>query len=210
MNRIDKSIEQIRLFPNSQVDCGTEQGSDVFFSHLHKHLSVPEMLDLPFDWYVAETKRCLIEIQDTINPYSLPEDYLFFLKYFGGITISNENYYFASLGFGPMVNEWYSYLIDDGFYKNGFLNIGFLRFRKSNNDTWKHIDFFLDIGNIIQRNSVIEVFDWKLGNLGFQDLFNEPQTYPQYWSKIADSFIHWLELTANTGGSFNYLNNLDV
>lgn len=206
-NPIEKSIEQIRLLPGTQVDCGTDQGSDVFFSHLHKHLSVPEMLDLPFGWYVAETEKCLREIHDTIKPYPLPKDYLHFLRYYGGITISDTNFYFVTLGMGPMVEEWYSYLMaEGGGYANGLLHIGFIRYKNLNEEEWKYSNFLLDLGNAIKQNSVIELSAWKFKELDVQNIYNKPHSYTEYWSIISNSFTNWLELVANTGGTFNYIN----
>ena len=121
-DQLEKVIEQIRLLPNAQVDCGTEQGRERFFAQLRNHSSTPEMLELPFDWYIMEAHKCLTQIEKLIRPYSLPIDFLSFLKLYGGITISNEDSSFASLGFGPMAEEWYPFLAGKvGYYENGFL-----------------------------------------------------------------------------------------
>src|SRR5512138_211899 len=110
LDQIEKVMEQIRLLPNVQLDCGTAQGPVHFFAQLRNHSSTPERLELPFDWHVKETDKCLKQIEDLIQPYSLPTDYLSFLKLYGGITISNTDSCFASLGLGPMSEEWYPYL----------------------------------------------------------------------------------------------------
>ena len=110
-SQIDKVIEQVRFLPNSQVDCGTEQGQKQFFAQLSKHVTTPELLELPFELYVVETNKSLARIENLISPYSLPADYLSFLNHYGGITISSKDFYFASLGFGPMAEEWYPYLM---------------------------------------------------------------------------------------------------
>jgi hypothetical protein len=77
---IEKEIEQIRGLPNAQVDCGTEQRRDRFFAQLMNHSSTPEIVELPFDWRVTEARKCLTQIENLINPYSLSTDYLSFLK----------------------------------------------------------------------------------------------------------------------------------
>jgi len=205
-NQIEKVIEQIRLLPNTHVDCGTEQGEDRFFAQLSNNPSTPVMLELPFDWHVTETNKCLAQVENFIKPYSLPVDYLSFLKLYGGITISNEDYHFTSLGFGPMAEEWYPYLAGKvGYYANGFLKIGSLRLRNPIENKFMYASFFMDLGNRIRRCCVIEVSMWKLGNLNLQDVFRELQSCSSCWSIVADSFTKWLQIAANTKGSFGYL-----
>jgi hypothetical protein len=205
-DQIEKVIEQIRLLPNSQVDCGTEQGRDRFFAQLRNHSSTPEMLELPFDWHVTEAHKCLAQIENLISPYSLPSDYLSFLRLYGGVTISNEDSYFASLGFGPMAEEWYPYLAGKvGYYDNGFLKIGTLRFRNPVEYKFMYVFFFLDLGNRIQRYHVIGVSMWNLSELNLQDVFREPRSFSICWSMIADSFTEWLQLAATSKGRFGFL-----
>jgi len=205
-DQIEQVIEQIRSLPNAQVDCGTEQGQDRFFAQLSNHISTPGMLDMPFDWYVTEAHKSLTQIENLIRPYSLPTDYLSFLKFHGGITISNEDSSFTSLGFGPMAEEWYPYLVGKvGYYENGFLKIGALRFRNPVEYGFMYVSFFLDLGNKIQRNHVIGVSMWKLGKLNLQDVFREPQSCSFCWLMIADSFTEWLQAAASTTGRFRYL-----
>jgi hypothetical protein len=205
-NQIEEAIEQIRLLPNVQVDCGTEQGQDHFFVQLSNHVSTPGMLELPFDWYVTEADKCLTQIEKLIKPYSLPADYLSFLKLYGGITISNEDSSFTSLGLGTMAEEWYPYLAGKvGYYENGFLKIGILRFRNPIEYGFMYVSFFLDIGNRIQRHRVIGVSMWKLGELSLHDVFREPQSCSFCWSVIADSFTEWLQISATSKGRFGYL-----
>ena len=205
-DQIEKVIEQIRLMPNAQVDCGTAQGQDHFLAQLRKHSSTPERLELPFDWHVKETDKCLKQVEDFIQPYSLPTDYLSFLKLYGGITISNEDSCFASLGLGPMSEEWYPYLAGKvGHYENGFLKIGALRFRNPIEDKFMYVSFFLDLRNRIRHYCVIGVSMWELGELNLQDVFREPQSCSFCWLTIADSFTAWLQITATTQGRFKYL-----
>ena len=204
-DQIEKVIEQIRLLPNAQVDCGTAQGQDLFFAQLRNHSSTPESLELPFDWHVKETDKCLKQVEDLIQPFSLPTDYQSFLKRYGGITISFEDSCFASLGLGPMSEEWYPYLAGKvGYYHNGFLKIGALRFRNPIENKFMYVSFFLDLGNRIQRYCVIGVSMWKLGELHLEDLFREPQSYSLCWLTIADSFTEWLQIAATTQGRFKY------
>ena len=205
-DQIEKVIEQIRLLPNAQVDCGTEQGQKQFFAQLSKHVTTPELLALPFDWYVTEADKCLTQVESLIRPYSLPTDFLSFLELYGGITISNEDSSFASLGFGPMAEEWYPYLAGKvGYYENGFLKIGTLRFRNPIEYGFMYVSFFLDLGNRIQPSRVIGVSMWKLGELNLQDVFRELQSYSFCWSMIADSSTEWLQIAATTKGRFGYL-----
>ena len=205
-DQIEKVIEQIRLLPNAQVDCGTAQGPACFFTQLRNHSSTPERLELPFDWHVKETDRCLKQVEDLIQPYSLPTDYLSFLKLYGGITISNEDSCFTSLGVGPMSEEWYPYLAGKvGYYENGFLKIGALRFRNPIEDKFMYVSFFLDLGNRIRHYCVIGVSMWELGELNLQDVFREPQSCSFCWLTIADSFTEWLQIAATTKGRFRYL-----
>ena len=205
-DQMEKVIEQIQLLPNVQVDCGTAQGQARFFAHLRNHSSTPEMLELPFEWHVKEIDKCLKQVEDLIQPYSLPADYLSFLKRYGGITISNQDVCFTSLGVGPLSEEWYPYLAGKvGYYENGFLKIGALRFHNPIEYGFMYVSFFLDVGNRIQRNCVIGVSMWELGELQLQDVFREPQLYSFCWLTIADSFTAWLQMSATTQGRFKYL-----
>lgn len=201
--QIERIIEQIRFLPNAQVDCGTEQGQKQFFAQLSKHITTPELLELPFELFVMETNKSLDRIRDLISPYALPVDYLSFLNHYGGITISNKDSYFASLGFGPMAEEWYPYLMGKaGHYENGFLKIGTLRIRDFVEDNFMYVSFYLDIGGKIQRYCVIQVSMWKLGNLKLQDVFRELQSCSFCWSIVANSFTEWLQIAAITKGRF--------
>ena len=202
-SQIEKVIEQIRLLPNSQVDCGIEQGQNQLFAHLSKHVTTPELLDLPFELYVMETNKSLARIENLISPYSLPVDYLSFLNRYGGITISSKDYYFATLGFGPMAEEWYPYLMGKaGQYENGLLKIGTLRIRNFIENNFMYVSFFLDIGGRIQQHCVIQVSMWKLRNLNLQDVFRDLQSCSFCWSMVANSFAEWLQIAANTKGRF--------
>jgi hypothetical protein len=206
LDQIEKVIEQIRLLSNAQVDCGTEQGEKRFFAQLSEHISTPEMLRVPFDCHVLETDKCLVQIEKLIRPYSLPTDYLSFLKLYGGLTIANEDSHFATLGFGLLSEEWYPNLFGNvGYYENGFLKIGALRFRNPIEYGFMYASFFLDLGNRIQRDGVIGVSMWNLGQLHLQDVFRKPQSCSFCWSMIADSFAAWLQIAATTQGRFRYL-----
>jgi hypothetical protein len=201
--QIEKGIEQIRFLPNAQVDCGIEQGQERFFSQLSKHVTTPELLGLPFELYVMEANKSLARIENLISPHSLPADYLSFLNRYGGITISSKDSYFATLGFGPMAEEWYPYLMGKaGNYENGFLKIGTLRIRNSIENNFMYVSFFLDIGGGIRQYCVIQVLMWKLGNLNLQDVFRELQSRSFCWSIAANSFTEWLQIAANTMGRF--------
>jgi hypothetical protein len=203
---IEKAIEQIRLLPNVRVDCGTAQGERTFFARLGRHISTPEMLDLPFDWYVTETDRCLAQIERFIRPCSLPADYLSFLKLHGGVAIPSTGAVFACLGFGPMSEAWYPYLAGTaGSFQNGFLKIASLRFRHPVENKFMYVFFFLDLGDGPRRGRVIGVSMWKLGTLGLPDVLREPQSCPACWSTTADSFTAWIQLAAATRGRFGYL-----
>ncbi len=205
-DQIEKVIEQIRLLPSVQVDCGTAQGQDRFFAQLRNHSSTPERLELPFEWHVKETDKCLKQVEDFIQPYSLPTDYLSFLKLYGGITISHEDSCFTSLGLGPLSEEWYPYLAGKvGYYENGFLKIGALRFRNPIEYGFRYVSFFLDLGNRIQRYCVVGVPMWQLEELNLQDVLREPQSYSFCWLTIAGSFTEWLQIAATTKGRFKYL-----
>lgn len=204
--QIDKVIEQIRFLPNARVDCGTEQGQNQFFAQLSKHVTTPELLELPFELYVMEANKSLARIENLISPYSLPADYLSFLNRHGGITISSKDSYFASLGFGPMAEEWYPYLMGKaGHYENGFLKIGTLRIRNSIENNFMYVSFFLDISSRIQPYCVIQVSMWKLRNLNLQDVFRDLQSCSFCWSIVANSFTEWLQIAAITKGRFGHL-----
>ncbi len=204
-DQIEKAIEQIRLLSNALVDCGTEQGEKRFFNQLIEHISTPEMLRVPFECHVLETDKCLGQIEKLIKPYSLPADYLLFLKLYGGFTIANEDSHFATLGFGPMSEEWYPNIFGKvGYYENGFLKIGALRFRNPIKYGFRYVSFFLDLGNCIQYGQIVGMRMWELGQLNSKDVLREPQSYTSCWSTVADSFTEWLQIAATTEGRFRY------
>lgn len=205
-DQIERVMEQIRSLPEAQVDCGIEQGQKQFFAQLSKHVITPDLLDLPFELYVMEANKSLARINNLISPYSLPADCLSFLSRHGGITISSKDSCFASLGFGPMAEEWYPHLMSKaGCYENGFLKIGTLRIRNFIENKYMYASFFLDIGGGIQRHCVVQVSMWKLGDLNLQDVFRELQSCSFCWSIAANSFTEWLQIAANTNGRFEHL-----
>jgi hypothetical protein len=106
-----------------------------------------------------------------------------------------------------MVEVNYSYIAgDDGYYEGGFLHIAHLWVKKGDKG-YDHHSFFLDLEGAIHRYSVINLPNRKLSRegLGFADVLSNPHAYPNYWIKIADSFTEWLELAADTAGTFGYV-----
>jgi hypothetical protein len=137
-------------------------------------------------------------------PYHLPDDYLFFLEFYGGLMIEVPSYNISIFGLGPMVHEWYDDLMgDDALYENGFLLISLLLLSEYRPNNYVH--FFLDLAGIVRQYCVIGMSSNELVEKCLIPVLHNPHAYPDRWTKHADSFTEWLEQLSVTNGSFGYL-----
>ena len=148
-------IEQIRIVTDALIDYSIAQPHDKLLKHLQEHL--PSFYPKAYELMLRDGDRYISEIDSWVQPYGLPQDYREFVRYYGGMLLSdNESYHLVVDGVGPMVEEWYSYLMgDDGEYESGFLRIGFQHIY---NQPSHAVLFWLDIAGSIQKGAVFYTF----------------------------------------------------
>ena len=214
MNRVMQAVEQIASLPYAQVDVSYAQGKDVLekthrlrVSHLGLYLADS------FDAYQVSEQimHDVDEIKDLVSPHLLPDEYLYFLSYYGGLSITRTGYQFSIRGVGPMQNMWYYPVIgtqdyfDEGLYENGFLLIGALVVQAVNA---RLFHLLLDLGDSMQKGSVICIKDYGSVERGLPDLrpvLQDPHNAQAYVERIADSFGAFLERAAETQGALGLL-----
>jgi hypothetical protein len=159
------------------------------------------------DIFIENSQNAIPELTQTAAPHSIPEDYIFFLEFYGGLAIESDDCYFSLLGIGPMVEDWYAAVDSDEAFpepgKYGFLSLGSLSFREGKHK-FQHVDFFLDLAGVVQEYCVIGVGPWGEGEPNSFTIIKDLRAYPQKWQKIADTFTEWLDKAAETQGVFVY------
>jgi hypothetical protein len=203
---VKEIVERIRLLPEAFVDCGFRQGRDAFLRQLESRTGKDEAHLV--DVYIEGCRETIAELVQRVAPYDIPDDYIFFLEFYGGLAIIRDDYYFALLGDGPMVEEWYGSVVSDEALKEpgkyGFLSLGLLSFRKGKYQ-FQYIDFFLDLAGFVRKHCVIGVGPWGQGTLTSWTILKDVHAHPDMWQKMANSFAEWLEQVAETRGSFGYI-----
>lgn len=203
MQSLKAIVEQIERLPDSGVDSNFRQG----------HAAVLQQLDYQVDEVflesaMQEVQEDLLTLKQKAIPHSLPEDYLFFLEFYGGLYIAGNNTYFSTYGIGPRSEEWYSAIISPDAMPEaiqyGFITVGVLTFHGGKYIGQK-AKFFLDIAGDIQKHCVIGIGPFKPQEQDLFTVIKNISAYPTTWHKIADSFTHWLEQAAETAGTFDYL-----
>ncbi len=202
MNQIKATIEQIKDLPNSEVDRNFRQGN----------LAVLEQLDFKTDLdFISETIDYLQNIIATLKknalPNEIPDEYIFFLEFYGGLYIEGDRYYFSTYGLGPMSEEWYPSIISPGALPEaveyGFLAVGSLSFYDGKYKG-QYVEFLLDLAGKVRKNCILAI--GLLGNepLQISTIFKNIQEYPDSWHIVADSFTLWLKYAAETNGVFDF------
>jgi hypothetical protein len=152
MERLIQAVEQLRNLSDSDIDVDIDvnfrQDKVAFRAQLYQSLKYIHPIRLITDKDIEQgalyTQEAIEELRVKIAPYTLPEDYIFFIEYYGGIaadntsfrTVANTSFRFEIYGYGPMVNELYSDWVFDNWGERqdpllpgprGFI-IGYLRF----------------------------------------------------------------------------------
>lgn len=202
MQQVISALDKIRLVPGANVDSCFLQGRDAMLKLLNMRDDTGKA-NLYIDEMIKDT---LEEIQEWVEPYQLPESYRFFLAFCGGLYIDTNNYGLFADGIGPMVEEWYSFLMGDEIIINpsetGFFQMAMLSGRVSKNERYPYVYFFLDLVGVIQQYAVIGVGPYHgLVKPVLQNL----NAYQDHWKVVAPSFPEWLELVAATNGSLDYM-----
>jgi hypothetical protein len=211
MDDVTRAVERIESLPEAYVDRNYLQSYDAVLAQLRMRTEgrIDSMSEA--EEYIAHIREGLAKVQAWVAPWQLPEDYVFFLEYYGGLMISTESHYFAVQGIGPMVEEWYGFIKGDDSlyvkgdempYEGGVLRVGILSLRDERNGC---VDFLMDLGGAIRQYGIIGVPSWKVTGTNYLTILRNPRMYPTLWTKLADSFTEWLEQAADTGGTFGYI-----
>lgn len=200
MQTVITIVDTIRKTEGAAVDNNFGQGRDIFIEQvqsLHPGSTVTEQDYSLFEYF-------LVEAQNFVLPYELPADYIFFLKFYGGLHIQQRSHNMSLLGIGPMVNTWYQYLMgDDGYCKDGVIYISKLALK--GRDLGKWVNFYIDLVGSTQQYAIISMPSWTRENLSQSTILSEPSNYPDQWKLLASSFTDWLTLVAQTKGSCGYI-----
>ena len=206
MDSVIRAVDRIRAIPGADVDRNFGQGRQAVRDQIEMQWTDlkrrGELREIPTDYdaqcdeliTVAQEERA--KLHNLVAPHHLPDDYVFFLEYYGGLFIGIDDYSLLVDGIGPMTEQWYGFIMGDNVpYKDGLLNIGSLSYDD------EYVILFLDLAGVVQQNCVIGV---KCGEEEEPDFLPVIRNLPHCWTKLADSFTAWLERIAETGGTLGY------
>lgn len=204
---VRRAVERIQLLPEAFVDCSIRQGRDAVLKQLRERDG--SIADRIVDAFIAEDIRDTIAtVAGKAKPYEIPDDYIFFLEFYGGLAIDRDDYYFSVFGVGPWVEHWYSSIVSDAVLQEpgeyGFLSLGRVTVHKGEPGS-PYISFFLDLAGTVQKHCVIGVGPWGLGTPDPDVVLQDLHGHSAMWRKLANSFTEWLEQAADTEGSFGYV-----
>lgn len=204
MNNVIRAVERIQSVPGAQVDRNFRQGRDAVLAQAY-YLRTDEGVNnmSVVGKYITHIQESLAEVHAWVQPYHLPDDYVFFLEFYGGLLIERPRYNLLVLGIGPMVEEWYGFIKgDEGAYENGWLLIASLTLKEER--IGHYVDFFLDLAGSVHKYCVIGIPTGGISSTNSLQVIRDLDAHPDHWSKITSSFTEWLELAAKTKGSFGY------
>jgi hypothetical protein len=204
---VKRVIERIQSMQDTYVDCSIRQGRDAIHSQLNERAGKDE--EAFVDITIEGMKSTIAALVQRAMPYELPDDYVFFLEFSGGLAMYNDDSdgWFSILGVGPMVEDWYGSVDGDEAVQDpgkcGFLSLGSRGFGKGKY-RFKRIVFLLDLTGTIHKHCVIGIGPCGEDTLSLSTIINDIHSYPNMWRKIANSFTEWLEQAAETHGTFGY------
>ncbi len=207
MEKMIDIIEKMESVSGAIVDQHFLQGNEAVLKQLNlRHGNYNEQ------FVASSVEDARARITDMIrgtHPHIIPEEYIFFLEYCGGLSIDDEDYYFSTYGIGPLVEEYYS-SIDSDFampefhWGSGLLKVGHINFRRGklkDHDVY----FLLDLANNVQKHCVFGIGPCGWESTSPATITEDLQHYTDEWQIVANSFTEWLELAVKTRGSFGYL-----
>jgi hypothetical protein len=199
-------VERIRLLSEAFVDSSIRQGRDTILEQLRERGG--PTADKIVDAFIAEISDTIATVVGKAKPYEIPDDYIFFLEFYGGLAIDRDDYYFSVFGVGPWVEHWYSSIVSDAVLQEpgeyGFLSLGSTNIRKGEHRL-QRVHFVLDLAGTVQEYCVIGVGPWGLGTPDPETVLQDLQGHSEMWRKLANSFTEWLEQAVDTEGSFGYV-----
>jgi hypothetical protein len=143
-------VECIRSIQGANVDCSIRQGRDKVLDQFLLSFGIASEQD------IVNLEDALVELPSWVAPLNLPDDYLFFQEFYGGLGIHTPAYYFDVMGIGPMRDDWYGDVVrdDDAIYENGLLLIGTLAY---GSNPRRFVRFFLDLAGVIDQGCIYAV-----------------------------------------------------
>jgi len=209
--RIVEAMARISAIPGAFIDRGVIQGPTSIPVEMQRH---PQMWTATDEATVAATIASLraywTDVDAWLVPNRLPDDFRFFLEFYGGLAIDQADYFFNIYGFGLSSPYRYESILDgdDSLYEHGWLAIGMLSLK---DETQPHygqlVHFFTDLVGNMRQGCVIAVPTWGCHDLSHEPhaLLSDVAAHKGCWTKVADSFTEWLELAAQTRGTFDYI-----
>jgi len=223
-DRIIGAGGEIDQLPHAFVDHGTGRGRQAIIDYLdplpasaERALTAqpryaPLARETPAqraDRVIADIAAYLSELDAWLAPHQLPEDYRCFVAYYGGLAIDDPSYYFDIFGYGPKATAQYDIPMDgdQSLYEHGWLAIGMLSLKDDGQPHAGHlVHFVIDLAGDVCRGCVIAIPTW-----GCYESIRDPRVilhdvhaHKDCWTRVADSFIDWLEMAARTHGAFDY------
>jgi hypothetical protein len=223
-DRIIGAGAEISQLPHAFVDRGIGQGRQAIMDHLDP-LPAPATVALAAqpryasltretpaqqaDRVIAGIAAYLSELDAWLAPHQLPEDYRFFISYYGGLAIDDPSYYVDIFGYGPKATARYDIPMDgdQSLYEHGWLAIGSLSLKDDGQPHDGHlVHFFIDLAGNVQRGCVIALPTWGCYE-SIRDprvILHDAQAHKDCWTRVAGSFTDWLDVAARTRGAFGY------
>lgn len=224
-DRIIGAGREISRLPHAFVDCGIAQGRQAISDHLEplpaaataalaaQPRYAPLARETPAqraDRVVADIAAYLSALVAWLAPRQLPEDYRFFLSYYGGLAIDDPSYAFDVFGYGPKATARYDIPMDgdQSLYEHGWLAIGLLALTDEGQPHCGHlVHFFADLGGDVDKGCVIAMPTWgcyeRIRDL--RVILRDVAAHKECWTTVAASFTDWLEAAARTRGAFDYI-----
>lgn len=199
---IKRVIKQIKELPDSGVDCNFKQGVQAVINQLDYQVDEEFVAK-----QVVRLEAVIANLKGNAQPQKIPEEYIFFLEYYGGLYINNgERTHFITYGLGPMTEEWYPSVkspdVIPEAVKYGFLPVGEV-YLYDREPSGQYVSFFLDLRGEIQKQCIIAVGPTNEKELSTATIIKNIHSYPSTWRKVADSFTLWLKFAVETNGAFD-------
>jgi hypothetical protein len=232
MDSVINAVERIRQLPGAFVDVNYRQSRELFAKQMAGRMGVEALSSHEIDQDIAGLQGDIVGLAAKVEPYDLPENYVFFLEYYGGLAVwQPSEYRFEVQGVGPMVNEEYGDFAQDNWgQRNDPLLPG------PRGLIIAHLRLDMDLSKAKARG----LTPAKMVNVHKQEVEYMPPKWVEFrldvagtiqkhailglgpneadalhplsfddgdkrtWRKLADSFTDWLDLAAKTRGTFGY------
>ena len=142
----------------------------------------------PRNWVQRELDALAVETA----PFQIPEDFAFFLSYYGGMRLQLDRYDFSIFGIGLVEAGGFESLLQDfgggSQYQDGWQNIGDLvPSKRDAGIEWNMIDFAMDLSGVVQYGAIFT------GGTNASRTWHTPV---ESLLCVAESFSAWLDRVA--------------